>query len=211
MRCRIAASIAASAALAAGCGGDRPSPVGAAASYLPPDAALVVIVETDLDSAQVESFDRTLGGAFTDGEGLEEVVRRDLQAAAPRGGVDFDRDVRPLLGDELVVGFPAGTFDRRNDHRGEDVVAALRVRDEKKLLELLPKLGLEPAGERGGARLFGEKPEPGEPLAGPALAVEDAVVVAATSERALTAALDRRDRGGHMTEQRLTAALADLN
>jgi hypothetical protein len=85
-------------------------------------------------------------------------------------------------------------------------VAALHVRDEDKLRDLLEdKLRLERAGEEHGADLYREK---GAPEA--SIALENGTVVAASDERALVAALARRDGDGHLTPERFDAALRDL-
>lgn len=102
-------------------------------------------------------------------------------------GLDYDRDLRPLLGNELVVGTPA-TSGRRV--LSADIVAALEVRDRSQLLRLAldrPAV-FRPAGEVGGARRFTVRGE------GPPFAVNGDELVFAESRSVLEAALRQRER-----------------
>src|SRR5918912_823173 len=95
--------VVAMAAVAAGCGssssGDQ---LDTALSYMPKDSPLVVAINTDLNSEQAKQV----------GELIKKVPQggRLLDAAkqsASEGGTDFDKDIKPLLGNDLVVAVPS--------------------------------------------------------------------------------------------------------
>ena len=113
MRVR-AACLAAGLALAAGCGGDGDGgdalPEGA--SVAPRGVAAFIGLDSDLSSEQWRRA-RLLAARFPGTERLLQELRREL----PEDGVDFGRDVRPVLGSEVDLVWA----DFEND--GNNVVA----------------------------------------------------------------------------------------
>jgi hypothetical protein len=103
-------------ALLAGCGGDESLPD--TLGYVPPDAHLVALVPTDLDSDQWRRFDHLVAPALRGGQ--YPTVRDNIRASIP--DVDFDEELAPLLGETLVV----TTFGLPKSPR---VLAILHTRD----------------------------------------------------------------------------------
>lgn len=121
------------AAFLAGCGGGGGgSALPAGASVVPEDVAAYVSVITDFGSPQIKRAQALLS-RFPASRLLFANARREMA----KEGVDFERDVKPALGDELDVVW----LDFAND--GNDVVALLRPHNEAKLVALLRK-GDEP-------------------------------------------------------------------
>jgi hypothetical protein len=129
MRLRVALGLA-GIALAVGCGGEQAEP--GALGYVSPDAGAVVLVPTDLDSEQAQRFGRlvepTLGASLR--EVLADTVEQD--------GIDFERDVEPLLGETLVIA--TGITDE------DGVLFALETTDGEKAQEILGRLNERSAG-----------------------------------------------------------------
>ena len=189
------------ALLAAGCGDDQgaESPLDEALGYLPADAPFAVAIETDLESGQYEAVSSILD-RFPFGGQVKEGLKTEIEEGGD-GDIDFDADVRPLLGNELVVGAP-DTDALAED--AESFVAALQVADADKARELLdadPEL--EPAGEASGATIWEEE-------SGTAVALEEDVLVTDDSRGGLEQALVQRDSPGRMTEATFEEPLGDL-
>src|SRR5712691_6522538 len=95
MRAAAAALGVGLALVAAGCAGAgartaRSGDLGRdAAALVPPDALAFVSVNTKVESEQWKTVENLTGGLA--------LLRKSL----PKHGLDFDRDVRPALGDEL--------------------------------------------------------------------------------------------------------------
>nr|MDQ3936690.1 DUF3352 domain-containing protein [Actinomycetota bacterium] len=134
MRTRLAALAAAGAvALAGGCGGgdDKAgTPLDEALGYLPRDAAAVVVLETDPQHAQWKQVNELISRFAIAGQ-----IRQQGKDRIARGPLDFDRDLRPQLGNELVAGKP-DTGGKR------ELVLAVKLQDpERARRDLLPDLG----------------------------------------------------------------------
>ncbi len=182
---------------ACGDDGDAASPLDAALGYLPADAPFALAIETDLESGQYEAVSSILDRFPFGGQ-----VREGLKAEIEEGGeVDFDADVRPLLGNELVVGAP-DTEALAED--SESFLAALQVADADKARELLDAAPeLAPAGEASGASIWEEE-------SGTAIALEEDVLVTDDTREGLEQALARRDGADRLTEETFEQPLADL-
>jgi hypothetical protein len=122
--CALAASLA-GLLLAAGCGGDDGA-VGGGADVAPASSALYVSVNTDFEGDQWRQaealLDRFPAGRETVGDLLAELEREDL---------DFERDVKPAVGPEVVFIAP--------DFEGEDFVVLTQPDDPAKFQELARK------------------------------------------------------------------------
>ena len=132
MRRVLPAALTALALVAGGCGGGGgdggATADDSAAGLVPATVPVFVALETDLDSEQWNTLE-TLLDKFP---GKERLLAQ-LRASLAEEGVDFERDVRPALGDELDVVW----LDLAGG--GENVVALTRPRDEEKLDQLLEK------------------------------------------------------------------------
>lgn len=186
-----------SAVVAAGCGGDddTSSPLDQALSYLPADAPLAVAIATDLENGQYRAAASILD-RFPLGAQLREQLKAELEGEE---GIDFDADVRPLLGNDLVVAAPDVGSLAQDD---ESFIAALQVADAAKARELLERDGRE-VGESSGATIYEEG-------SGDVTALDGDVLVAADSREKLDQALARRDGADHLTEAQFEEGLADL-
>ena len=184
----------------AGCGGGKDSsgPLDEGLRYLPADAPFAVSIDTDVDGGQYKAAG-TIAGKFPFGRAE---LRRRLEGLFQRGDVDFEEDVKPLLGNPFVVGaVSARSFSRRGE--SNDFVGAIKTKDGDKLDELVKKDKADQKGEKNGAKLY-------EDSGGDSFAVKDDVLIVAGSRRLLEEALDRRDGGDTLDEDRFDAALSRL-
>ena len=186
--------------VAAGCGGTQEAagPLDEALGYLPAEAPLAVTIETDVEGEQFRSLDRLLQ-RFPMGDRAEDTLRDLFEADSQ---LDFERDVRPLLGNPFVVGSP----DARSLNRegGEDpFVGAIQAADKAKLDSAVAKSKPKELGEHAGATVY--RDEDGDPFA-----VEDDVLVVASSRALLDQALDRREGDDRLREEDFDAAFEEL-
>lgn len=177
---------------AAGCGGsggggDASSPLDASLSYLPKSAPLVIAFDTDLKGSQYKNLQRLLGKFPFSG-----AIKREIVASIENGSskVDFDRDLKPQLGNEVVIGATDVRSLKSDDER---FVVAVKAKDEGKLESLLKKDGDKKTGTKSGAQLY--KSKDGDD----AFAIEDGVFLGASSKSVLEQALERRDGDDHLT------------
>ena len=111
-----------------GCGGESDGRTQlAGAEMLPADVPLYVSIDTDLESEQWQAAQDLLDKFPGKDEFLNE-----LKAELASEDVDFERDVRPVLGPEVGVAL----LDFDDD---ESYVALMRPKDEAKLNALLAK------------------------------------------------------------------------
>jgi hypothetical protein len=207
MRIRIGLATCATAvcgvAIAACGGGGGGSPLDDALGYLPSDAPAAIAISTDLDSGSFEDLDVALQRF-----GLQGGVEGALDDALGEGGASFTGQIKPLLGNDLVIGLLPGS-----EETGPQVVAAIRVTDGGKLEDLIRSIGLEQVDQVDGATVYGERTsaEGSESVeSGPEIAVDGDTAVAAESGAALKAALDEHGDDGHLTEEDFDDRLGDL-
>jgi hypothetical protein len=197
---RLAALAALALALAAaGCGSDSgpgsEGPLDEALGYLPEDAPFAVAISTDTGGDQLESLDSIVDKFPFSGQ-LKEGLRKELTSQ----DVDFDKDVKPLLGNDFVV----GTDDPKNlTADGDAFVGAIEVKDEDKLRELV-KRDAKQIGEKNGAKLYQSNDDRS------VSAVKGDVLVVADSRRTLERALAQRDEDDRLREEQFNEALDGL-
>lgn len=199
LRALVPAAAAAACLAASGCGDSGAgSPLDEALGYLPENAPFVAAVSTDIEGDQYEALDSLLK-KFPFGGQVKDQVRQSIESQ----GADFEKDVRPLLGNDLVVGAPDVASLQRDD---EQVIVAIETKDGGKLKDLIEKEGgqdqARKVGESNGATLYEGQSS--------FSAVKDDVLVVADSREQVEKALDQRDGDRRMTEERLDAALAGL-
>ena len=192
-------SVIAVAALAfAGCGGgddEAASSLDEALGYLPEDAGFVFIASTD--TGDYEDVDKVLD-KFPFGGQAKDALKDGLET----GDLDFDEDIKPILGNEVVI----GTDDNESFvDSGSDTtfVMALQAKDEGKL-EKLAKDGTESRGETEGYDVY--ETDSGDTW----LAVKDDVVVLSDEEDTLETALAQRGEDDRLTEDDVEPAFEDL-
>jgi hypothetical protein len=113
----------------AGCGGTTGEAGAGGADIVPADAPAFVTIDTDFDSSQWQTLDE-LAGRFPDKDKLIRSLKSDL---LEEEGVDWDKDVRPALGDELALAW----LDFEND--AENAVALLQPTNEDAFKRLAGK------------------------------------------------------------------------
>jgi hypothetical protein len=174
-------------AAAPGCGGDDASsgPLEAALSYVPERTPFAVAIDTDLGGDQYKSLQAILD-RFPGGVKLDDLFAGQLEGGS--GGVSFEKDVRPLLGNPFVVSATDVTsFLSDTD---DDFVAVLEVKDTEALDRLIDKTKPEKQGEVAGATVYDDD--------GTVFARAGDTVVFAGSRARLEAALERSDAGEGM-------------
>ena len=149
-------------ALATGCGGGAggAQELDDTLGYFPDNAGLIVVVNTDLESEQLERLDRKIVRPESGGESIEHWLQ-DLSRGL---GLSWEDDVQPLLGNPLVLG-------TQSSIQLTGISAAIRVQDEGKLHDLAEKIpGSTREGEASGAELY-------EAEGGIEFAIEDAFLL----------------------------------
>ena len=123
------ASVLAVAAIAvpvAGCGGDSESgdsgknPLDNALGYVPKNTPFVAVIETDPNSAQFKNA-TAIAKKFPFAGQLQQQLEKSLSSS---GNTDYEKDIKPLLGNEFVVGatnsktfVDSGSTEGRGLHR----------------------------------------------------------------------------------------------
>ena len=181
----------------AGCGGGNSSSgLDAGLSVLPKDTPFALAIDTDVSGDQIKAVDKLVGRFPFSGQ-IKESLRRQLEQSA--GGVNFDEDVKPVLGNPLVVG--AANADSITGS-SNDFIAAIKAKDKGKLDDLISKTKPHKTGEASGASLYKENDT--------VFAVKDDLVVFANDEAQLKSALERADGDSHMDEDSFNKGLEGL-
>jgi hypothetical protein len=197
---RLAALLAVLAAvtLAAGCGDSGSGSEGSldeGLGYLPADAPFAVAISTDTDGDQVKAIDSILDKFPFSGQ-----IKDQLEQSLSNEDLDFEKDLKPLLGNDFVV----GTDDPKNlTGNGDAFVGAIEVRDEDKLRDLIEKEAKQ-VGEKNGAKLYESAGD------GSVSAVKDDVLVVADSRPTLERALDQREKDDRLRRDEFDKALEGL-
>ena len=125
MACRLAfVALLATAALTVGCGSTAPQ-IPESASLAPADAVVFARITTDDDSSQWQKAERVLERIPGARDTLVSAIEQELS----NEGLDWETDVAPALGDEVVI---VGTAKLRP-------IVLLQPESEEKLAALLEK------------------------------------------------------------------------
>jgi hypothetical protein len=197
MRRLVTALLAAGLLAIAGCGGgDSSSALDTALAYLPKDTTFAAAVDTDVDGDQYQAL-----GDLLKKFPFSEQIRGSLlqQFEQSSGGLRFEDDVKPVLGNPLVVGAsqPDATTGESNAF-----VVAVKAKDKGALDDLIDKTKAKKVGEASGATLYRGN--------GELFAVDDDVLVSADDEAQLKAALGRADGDDHFGEDSFDKAFDGL-
>ena len=92
-------AVLAAALIATGCGGAGPAGVPEAASLAPADAVVFATITTDADSSQWQKAEAVLERVPGVRDGFVSAIEQGLTDE----GLDWDTDVAPALGDEVVI------------------------------------------------------------------------------------------------------------
>src|SRR5919201_4398811 len=154
------ALVSAAALAVAGCGGGSSAsggkdPLDNALGYLPKTAPLVVAIDTDLNGSQWKSLG-TIANKFSFGGQIAQQLTQSIN----KQGLDFDKQIKPLLGNDAVIGAPdaQSIIGDANSY-----VVALEVKDKDKLKSLLKQSkDLKSDGSSNGAKLYHQTDGGGE-------------------------------------------------
>jgi hypothetical protein len=218
------AALAGAALAVAGCGGssETGSTAGDVASFVPAGSPFYLEVTTDLDGPQWTQIE-TLAKLFPAYPEFRAMLDEELKA----GDVDFERDVKPLLGERAAVGVLSvpdtgglqGTLSSADPDAAAgaaagaaddtEVVGVLDIAEGKdqEMVELLTRSGATQAGEHKGVAYYTQ------PDDDTVVAVTDGALVVTNSTGQLYQALDAHEAGGDETlagQDRFTDALAKL-
>jgi hypothetical protein len=197
MRRLIAIQLVLLGLLIAGCGGDDSgNALDSTLAFLPKDTVFAMAVDTDVEGDQYKAVS-ALVDKFPFGDQAKSSLRRQLEQLS--GGVNFNDDVKPILGNPAVLGAAdaeAITGDSNN------FVLALQAKDQGALEDLVDKLKPRELGEASGATLYEE--------GGTEFAVKDDLFVIADDESRLKSTLERADGDDHFDEDSFDEALDGL-
>jgi Protein of unknown function (DUF3352) len=197
MRRLIAILLPALVLLVAGCGGgDSGSALDSALAYLPKDTSFAAAIDTDTGGDQYKALGALLE-KFPFGEQIKGSLLQQFEQSS--GGIRFNEDVKPVLGNPLVVG---ATEPQALTADSNAFVVAFKAKDKGALDDLIGKLKLKKSGEASGATLY----QDGDTF----VAVEDDMLVSANDESQLKSALERADGDDHFDGDTFNKALDDL-
>jgi Protein of unknown function (DUF3352) len=193
------ACLAAVAFAATGCGSDSgASGTGKVLAYIPADTPFAIQIDTDGSDGQYKALDSIIN-RFPGADTIKALIKSQLTMGVK--GVDFDKDIKPLLGNPAVVAATDVTsFLSPSSDSG--FVAALQVSDTGALDDLIKKTHAQKRGEVGGATVYQE--------ADTFFGVNDDVIVVSSSRDSLEQALKRADGGDHLSSDDFEAGLSGL-
>jgi hypothetical protein len=185
---------------AAGCGGNdsTSSGLGTVLSYVPADTPFAVSIDTDLEGDQYKALDAILN-RFPGADTIKSLLKAQLSMG--QEGVDFDKDIKPLLGNRAVISATDVT-SFLSDSADSGFVGALQVKDADALDSLVEKTKAKKHGDVAGATVYQDQDT--------FFAVEDDVVVLAGSRQLLEDALKRADGGDSLSEDDFNSALEGM-
>jgi hypothetical protein len=191
-------AIAAVTVAATGCGGSSSNdPLGGPLSYMPRNSPVVVAIDTDLNSDQAKQVGRL----------IKKIPQSDqLIASAEAGiarssGLSYQADIKPLLGNDLVVAIP----DTQSLHQSNSpTIVALKTKDAGKAKKVV-SAGSTKVGSSHGADIYQDS------SGGNYTALDGDTLVSADTRALLDAALARHDGGDHMTKDDFESALGSLD
>ena len=160
MRKALATALALLTVAVAGCGSGGSGsgggdPLDTALGYLPESAPFVVAIDTNLKGSQWQALG-TIAAKFSFGGQVED----QLKQAVNKQGLNFDTQVKPLLGNPAVIAAP-DVQSFLGD--GNGFIVALEVKDKDKLSSLLKQSkDLKPDGSSNGATLYSQTDGGGE-------------------------------------------------
>jgi hypothetical protein len=165
-------------------------------SYFPSGSPFVMSVATDPSSTAVKQ-----GNALVARFPLATFGEGALIAKLRQYGIDYQSDLRPLLGNPVMLGAAAPTLTGLGSNA---FLAVWVAKDAGKLSALLKKLpGLHSTGSHGGATLYQES-------AGTTVAVSGATLVLGASADEVGSALNRHASGSGISSTAFSAAFAGL-
>jgi hypothetical protein len=186
------------AVVPAGCGGGSKPPLDEGLGYVPKGSPFVVAIDTDVGGGQYQAVGR-LAKRFPFGPQAGDQLKRLFE----RGGdVDFDRDIRPLLGNPFVVG-SASPRSFIGGSPGEHFIGAIKSKDGGKLKDLAERTHATKEGDKDGGTIYRDN-QGGE------FAIKGDTLVVAGSRAQLEEALARRADGKGLSRESFDDSVQDL-
>jgi len=183
---------------AAGCGGgdDSGSALDSALAFLPKDTPFVLAVDTDVDGEQYKAVNELID-KFPFGDQVKASLRQQFQRLG--GDVDFNDDVKPVLGNPAVFGATDAEAITANSN---NFVLAFQAKDQGALEDLVDRQKPKKIGEESGATIYED--------GGFQFGIKDDLFVVAKDETELKRALERADGDDHFDEDSMGEALDGL-
>jgi hypothetical protein len=195
MRRATIAALAALALIATGCGSkSSSSSLGTALDYVPKNPPLVIAIDTNPDGSQWQQVDQLLG-KFPFGGQVKQQLKNAFNT---RANVDYDKDIKPLLGNDAVLAITGPSQPGTQT----PYVFAWKLKDESAARKLL-QATTEKSTTIDGLDVYGRPPTN-------FAVIKDGTLVIADTLPALQATL-KRPGGEHMTESDFDNALGSLN
>jgi hypothetical protein len=197
MRRAVALILALAAGAAAGCGGgDSGSALDSTLAFLPKDTTFAAAIDTNVDGDQYQALAKLLD-KFPFGNQVKDNLLGQLEQSS--GGISFNDDVKPVLGNPVVVG---AVDPQALSGNSNAFIVALKTKDKGKLEDLIDKMKPRKIGEASGATLYRDNDT--------SLAVKDDMVVLANDDAQLKQALERADGDDHLGEDAFDEGLSGL-
>ena len=147
----------------------------------------MVAIDTDLEGDQFQSVKK-----IVDKFPFGDQIAKSLQQSLENQSLDYEKDLKPLLGNEFVVG--VDDPQALTGGGGSSFVGAIQADDGGKLDDVIDREKPKEVGEKDGAKIYQDDD-------GDAFAVKDDVLVVAGSRQQLEKALDQRDGDDRLTEE----------
>ena len=191
------------AAVLAGCGGGdddsgSSGSLGEPLSYLPKNAPLVATFDTDTSGAQFKNLDRLLGKFPFGGQ-----VKNQLRQSLGESGNDYEKDIKPLLGNQLVVASPDAK-SLTDDSEEDAYILAFETKDGDKLRAAIDKDKSQTKTDKIDGNDVWQSQD------GSVATVKGSTLVAADTRPQLEAALERSGGDDKLTEDEFNAAFEGL-
>ena len=156
----------------------------------------------------MEAFDEQVYRPLIEDDegGQARTLEDEAEKAAKSLGLDWQDDVKPLLGNDIAIAISGQPLGLLSGSAGDEfsVVLALETAGGD-IEEVLKSAEHAEAGDASGATLYRE-----EYSDDATIAVEDGVLVVSSNPRDLRPALERRDSGDGLAQEAVDDALADL-
>jgi hypothetical protein len=176
----------------AGCGSAKKDtgadPLDNALGYVPPKSPLVISFTTDPKGSQFQAAKKIVE-KFPFANQIEQSLKSSLQSQS----VNYDRDLKPLLGNPFVVAATNVKSLQNNSSGNQDFVGAIQAKDGKKLQDAVKKEKATEDGSKDGAKIYKDK-------SGSPFAIKDDVLIVAGSRALLDKALAARGSDSRLTE-----------
>jgi len=191
-------ALAAIAAVATGCGGKSTarSALDNALGYMPRNSLAIIAIKTNPDDQQIKNAIALLD-KFPFGATIKSRVAQALKVGG--GGLSYQHDIKPLLGNDFVVGIPPRGAGGSS---GNAYVLAWQTKGGD-IGGLISK-GSQKLGNEQGATLYGSS-------SGSVLAVKGKTLIGAQTRALLDTALSARNSSSRTTESDFSGALRGLN